>query len=193
VALHAVRKSGIRLGNSYAVFGAGAIGLLVCALLNHSGGGKIYVVDISDFRLQKAMQMGATRSIHNLNENALDVIQQETSGMGVDLAFEAVGMEMTLTQALQSVRKGGMITLLGIFEETEARLPVNLFIQREINLSGSQGYAWDFEDAIELAASKKINLSLLVTHRFALKDIQKGFDLLLTPGNQALKVVAAIK
>jgi threonine dehydrogenase-like Zn-dependent dehydrogenase len=192
VALHAVKKSGIKLGNTCAIFGAGAIGLLICSLVSRSAGGNIFVADVSDFRLQKALQFGATRGINNLNENALEVIQCETNGLGVDLAFEAVGRESTLAQALQCVRKGGLTTLLGIFEEQETRLPVNLFIQREITLSGSQGYAWDFEDAIGLVGNKHIDLSKMVTHRFALEEIQKGFDLLLTPGNQALKVIASV-
>jgi len=188
VALHAVKKSGIRLGYSVAVFGAGAIGLLVCSLVNRAAGSSVFCVDVSDFRLQKALEMGATRTINNSVENALQVIQSATHDSGVDLAFEAVGREQTLAQALESVRKGGSVILLGIFEETETRLPVHLFIQREISLAGSQGYAWDFEDAIALAENGHVPLKKLVTHKFALEDLQKGFDLLLTPGNQAVKV-----
>ncbi len=188
VALHAVKKSGIRLGNTVAVFGAGAIGLLVCSLVNHAAGSSVICVDVSDFRLQKALEMGATLTVNNQVENALQVIQSATHGIGVDLAFEAVGREQTLAQALESVRKGGSVTLLGIFEEAETRLPVHLFIQREISLAGSQGYAWDFEDAISLAENGHVPLKKLVTHEFALQELQKGFDLLLTPGNQAVKV-----
>jgi len=132
--------------------------------------------------------MGVTRPINNMTENALDVIRESTHGRGVDLAFEAVGREQTLSQALESVRKGGNVTLLGIFEETETRLPVHLFIQREISLAGSQGYAWDFEDAIRLAENGLVPLKTMLTHQFPLEDLQKGFDLLLTPGNQAVKV-----
>ncbi len=188
VALHAVKKSGIRLGDSVAVFGAGAIGLLVCSLVKHAGGSNVYCVDVSDFRLQKSLEMGATRSINNLSENALDVIREDTRGMGVDLAFEAVGREQTLAQALESVRKGGSVTLLGIFEDSDIRVPVHLFIQREIGLVGSQGYAWDFDDAITLAHNGLVPLKNMVTHRFPLSELQKGFDLLLTPGNTAVKV-----
>jgi len=188
VAVHAVKKSGIRIGDSAAVFGAGAIGLLVCALVKHAGGSSVFSVDVSDFRLQKAAEMGASQTINNLADDALAVIREGTRGLGVNLAFEAVGREQTLSQALESVRKGGSVTLLGIFEESETRLPVHLFIQREISLAGSQGYAWDFEDAIQLAENGLVPLKNMVTHRFPLEDLQKGFDLLLTPGNQAIKV-----
>lgn len=189
VALHAVKKSGIRLGNSAAVFGAGAIGLLVTALVSRTSGGEVCCTDISDFRLEKALEMGASRTINSSRENALQSILSATDGMGVDLAFEAVGREETLGAALQSVRKGGKVVLLGIFEETETRLPVHLFVQREISLSGSQGYAWDFEDAIRLASSGAVPLGSLITHTVPLEEVQKGFDLLVTPGNQAVKVL----
>jgi 2-desacetyl-2-hydroxyethyl bacteriochlorophyllide A dehydrogenase len=189
VALHAVKKSGIRLGNSAAVFGAGAIGLLVCALVSRTSGRDIYCMDISDFRLEKALEMGASRTINSSHENALQCILSGTNGMGVDLAFEAVGREETLSTALQSVRKGGEVVLLGIFEETQIRLPVHLFVQREISLAGSQGYAWDFDDAIRLASSGAVPLGSLITHTVHLEELGKGFDLLVSPGNKAVKVL----
>lgn len=192
VALHAVKKSRIRLGNSAAVFGAGAIGLLVTALVNRASGGEIFCTDISDFRLEKALEMGASRVIQSSRENALQAILSATGGMGVDLAFEAVGREETLSTALQSVRKGGGVVLLGIFEESETRLPVHLFVQREISLSGSQGYAWDFEDAIRLASTGAVPLSRLITHIYPLQELQQAFDLLVTPGNQAVKVLIEV-
>lgn len=189
VALHAVKKTCIRLGDSVAIFGAGAIGLLVTALVSRTSGGEIYCMDVSDFRLEKALEMGASTTINSSRENALQSILSATDGMGVDLAFEAVGRETTLSAALQSVRKGGEVVLLGIFEETETRLPVHLFVQREISLSGSQGYAWDFDDAIRLASSGAVALGSLVTHTVLLEELQKGFDLLVTPRNKAVKVL----
>jgi len=189
VALHAVKKSGIGLGRSCAVFGAGAIGLLVTMLVNRTANGNCFVVDINNFRLKKALDLGATRAINNQSENAVDAILNETGQQGVDYSFEAVGMELTLTQALQVVRKGGLATLLGIFEKPLPKLPVNLFIQREITLSGSQGYNWDFQDAINILEQGDLDLKPLITHKFPLSDIQKGFDLLMERGNKAVKIL----
>ena len=98
-------------------------------------------------------------------------------------------MELTLTQALQVVRKGGLTTLLGIFEKSLPKLPVNLFIQREITLSGSQGYNWDFQDAINILERGDLDLKPLITHKFPLSDVQKGFDLLMERGNKAVKIL----
>lgn len=193
VALHAVQKSGIRLGNTCAVFGAGAIGLLVTMLLRLSSGGRTFIVDIHDFRLKKGLELGADRAIHNRREDALAVILAGTGGAGVDFSFEAVGMELTLVQALQSLRKGGTATLLGIFEESPVAVPVNLFVQKEIALLGSQGYNWDFQDALTLLGQGRLDLKPLITHRIDLEALQSGFEALLNPAADAVKAVVVMR
>jgi 2-desacetyl-2-hydroxyethyl bacteriochlorophyllide A dehydrogenase len=189
VALHAVKNSGISIGQTSAVIGGGAIGLLVSMLLNNLTGIKPYLTDINDFRVQKAIDLGARGIFSHKGEDLVKTVMEQTKGLGVDHAFEAVGMEATLTQALQAIRKGGKVTLLGIFEEQLPKIPINLFVQREISLSGSQGYAWDFQDSIDLVREGRIKLSELVTTRLPLDELQQGFDLLCQPGNNQVKVV----
>ena len=189
VALHAVKNSGIGPGQSSAVIGAGAIGLLVTMLIMNTTGAKPFISDVNDFRVQKAVELGAHGIFSGRYEDIIAVIIDRTACLGVDHSFEAVGMEITLAQALKVLKKGGKATLLGIFEEPAPKIPVNLFVQREISLSGSQGYAWDFQDAINMAASGKIKLQELITSRFPLDQLQKGFDLLTYPGNNQIKVI----
>ena len=189
VALHAVKNSGIGPGQSSAVIGAGAIGLLVSMLLINITGVKPYISDVNDFRVQKAIDLVAHGIFSGRDEDINAVIFDRTSGLGVDHSFEAVGLEITLSQALKVLKKGGKATLLGIFEEPSPKIQINLFVQREISLSGSQGYAWDFQDAINLAASEKVKLQELITSRFPLDQLQKGFDLLTQPGNNQIKVI----
>jgi threonine dehydrogenase-like Zn-dependent dehydrogenase len=179
----------MRLGQSTAVFGAGAIGLLVVMLASRLTQGKTFSVDINPFRLQKALELGASSAINNLEGNAVEAIIAETDGLGADFTFEAVGMSLTLEQALQSVRKGGLATLIGIFEDPNPKVPVNLFIQKEITLSGSQGYNWDFQDALTILDQNAISLETLITHRFPLEKTQDAFSLLTQRGNQAIKVL----
>lgn len=189
VALHAVKTSGTRLGHTSAIFGAGAIGLLVLQLARKASGGKTFIADISDYRLGLAASLGASCTIDNRHEDAVRVIDEQTGQSGVDRSFEAVGLEATLIQAVESLKKGGRATVLGIFENPQACLPVNLFIQREISLGGSQGYNWDFQDAIGLLEQGHLDLKPLITHRFPLDRIGEGFELLVSPGNRGIKVV----
>jgi threonine dehydrogenase-like Zn-dependent dehydrogenase len=114
---------------------------------------------------------------------------QETAGLGVDASFEAVGLEATLLQSLKSLKKGGTAILLGIFEKPEVTLPVNLFVQREIKLAGSQGYCWDFQDSLILLENGTIDLKALITHRLKLTELGQAFELLLDPSSRSVKVV----
>ena len=192
VALHAVKTSGICLGHTSAIFGAGAIGLLVLQLARRASGGKTFIADISDYRLELAASLGASCVIDNRYEDAAKIIHEKTGQSGVNRSFEAVGLEATLIQALEVLRKGGRATVLGIFENPQACLPVNLFIQKEISLGGSQGYNWDFQDVIALLELGQLDLKPLITHRFPLERLQEGFELLMMPGNHAIKVVMEV-
>ncbi len=130
--------------------------------------------------------------INSLESNPVERIMEKTGQIGVDRSFEAVGLEATLIQALKVLKKGGCATLLGIFEKPDAVLPVNLFVQREINLAGSQGYCWDFQDSLTLLENNVVDLKKLITHRFNFLELQQGFETLLNPQNNAIKVVINI-
>lgn len=189
VALHAVKQSGINIGQSSAIIGAGAIGMLVSLLLNNLTGVKPFIVDLNDFRVEKATQLGINGVFTSRGEDLGKIVMNHTDNLGVDHAFEAVGREASLVQALQVIRKGGRVTLLGIFEDPNTLIPINLFVQREISLSGSQGYAWDFQDSINLVSSGRIKVQELITSRLPLEQLQKGFDMLCQPGNNQIKVI----
>jgi 2-desacetyl-2-hydroxyethyl bacteriochlorophyllide A dehydrogenase len=192
VAVHAVGRAGFQPGASSAIFGDGAIGLFMLLVIKHTGGGETFIAGIQPHRLELARQMGASAAINSLEEDPLPRILQATSGMGVERAFEAVGIEPTLVQALESLRKGGTAVLVGLFEQPLVSIPANLFIQKEITLSGSQGYCWDFQRAIRLIEQQGLRYGQMITHRLPLESIQEGFELLLDPANRAVKVVVTI-
>ena len=189
VAIHAVKKAGLQLGHSVAIFGSGAIGLLVLMLSRLAGAGEVFVADVQQHRLKKAKQLGAHQVLDNSRGDAVEKILEKTSGLGVDRSFEAVGLEGTLVQTLKATRKGGTSILVGIFEDQEVKIPANIFVQREITLMGSQGYCRDFQTALKMLEGGRIRLKDIVTHKLPLTSLQKAFDLLTEPGNRAIKVV----
>jgi threonine dehydrogenase-like Zn-dependent dehydrogenase len=71
-------------------------------------------------------------------------------------------------------------------------LPVNIFIQHEISLDGSQGYLWDFQDGLRLLSLGSIDLKPLITHRISLQNLQQGFEILMNPKIESIKVVIQI-
>jgi threonine dehydrogenase-like Zn-dependent dehydrogenase len=193
VAVHAVKMSGLGMGQNVAVFGDGPIGLLILMVAALGGAEKVFVVGARGYRLERALQLGAFSAINNFEEDALKIIFDQTAQLGVDRSFEAVGIETTLIQSLRALKKGGAATLVGLFEQSEIKIPANLFVQREITLTGSQGYNWDFETAIELVTEKNLDLSSLITHILPLTALEEGFKLLIDPDGNAIKVVVTIQ
>jgi 2-desacetyl-2-hydroxyethyl bacteriochlorophyllide A dehydrogenase len=189
VAIHAVKKGSLQLGHSVAIFGAGAIGLLVLILSRLSGAGEIFVVDVQGHRLKKAEELGALKAIDNTRGDAVEKIFGQTSQLGVDRSFEAVGIEGTFIQSLNVLKKGGASTLVGIFENPEVKIPANIFVQREISLIGSQGYCWDFQTALKMLEGGKISLKNIMTHALPLSSLERAFEILTDPKEGAIKVI----
>lgn len=186
VALHAVKRSDIRLGDRVVIVGAGAIGIFVAAICRYLGAAQVVVSDFSEFRLDAARQMGATRTVCASKENLEDVIGGMSGGKGFDKAFECVGMEQTFNQAVRSVRTNGLVTDIGIFENREIAFNASILVRKEIRIQGSQGYCWDFDDAIRLVGELKVGP--LITHRFPLDRLKEAFDTVLSPDSNAIKV-----
>jgi 2-desacetyl-2-hydroxyethyl bacteriochlorophyllide A dehydrogenase len=188
VAVHAVQRANLRLGHSCAIFGAGAIGLLILQIANQVGAARTVITDVRPARLEMARDLGASMAINGVEHDAIEMIADLTAGLGVDRAFEAVGLPLTLNQALKSLRKGGRAILVGLFEQEELSIPANIFVHREIELAGSQGYCWDFQTAIEYLELGKVDLMRLVTHIYSMDQVQEAFNTLSDPKSGAVKV-----
>jgi 2-desacetyl-2-hydroxyethyl bacteriochlorophyllide A dehydrogenase len=189
VAVHALGRAGLAMGRSVAIFGAGAIGLLLLLLARRAGAGEVFVADVKEPQMQKALALGATAVFDNREAQAAEEILSRTKGLGVDVALEAVGLEATLNQALQSLKKGGTAVVVGLMSQEKVSLPANLFVAKEITLRGSQGYCRDFQTALTLLGNQALDLKPLITHTLPPDRLQEGFDLLDRPDSGAIKVV----
>jgi len=187
VAVHAVKRAKIGLGDRVLVIGAGAIGLLVSAVCKAAGAQEIIVSDVVDVRLEKAMSMGATRAVDSRRESIIDLVAAITNGRGIAKSFECVGSEKTFEESMRCLCKGGVATIVGIFEQPVISIPATLFVSREIIVQGSQGYCWDFQTA--LALTDVIDLGSLISHVFALADVDKALKTALNPDQNPVKVV----
>lgn len=188
VATHAVRRADIRLGENVLVIGAGAIGILVAALCRASGAGEVVVVDYSENRLRLAAEMGATRTVNpGMGERVEDVVREITLGKGIDKSIECVGREATFTQAMECLRRGGLATIVGIFEEPQININAMRFINYEIRVQGAQGYCWDFPIALKM--SREIDLEKLVTHAFPLEALSQALKTCFDRSAGSVKVI----
>lgn len=186
VALHAVSLVPIRPTDSALVVGAGTIGLLLQQALRVAGCSRIFVTDVDSTRLKLSDQLGATAtfSSHHLNEE----ISAQTNGAGVEIAIEAVGKTETVHAAIDSVRKGGTVVLVGNISP-EISLPLQKVVSRQIRLQGSCASAGEYPRAIELLSSGAIRVKPLISATAPLDDGPRWFERLYAGEPNLMKVV----
>jgi L-iditol 2-dehydrogenase len=143
------------------VIGAGMIGLLILQALRATGSSRVLVADIDDSRLKMATELGATAALSSKTDLVAQVLKL-TNGNGVDVVLEAVGRNETVAAAIDCVRKGGTVTLVGNISP-EVKLPLQKVVSRQIRLQGSCASAGEYPQAIQLLASGAIRVKPLIT------------------------------
>lgn len=191
VGFHAAIQGDAHLGQKAVVMGSGCIGLVSMMALKARGVSEVYVVDVMDKRLEKAMELGATAVINGAKEDVAERISQLTHGEGVDLAIETAGTEITTRQAIQVVKKGSVIVLVGYSKTGEMTLPMSIVLDKELTFKTVFRYRHIYPMAIDAVASGKVNLKGIVTHEFTLDEVPKAMD--YSMHNKADIVKAVIK
>lgn len=185
VALHAVSLAPVAPVSAALVIGAGTIGLLLQQALRVAGCSRIFVADPDRTRLALSHQLGASEII---SENVVERINQLTNGTGVDLVIEAVGKTESIATAIDCVRKGGTVTLVGNITP-DVRIPLQKVVSRQLRLQGSCASAGEYPRAIELLASGKIQVKPLITAVAPLAEGPRWFERLYAREPNLMKVV----
>ncbi len=192
VGFHAANQGGAHAGQTAVVFGAGCIGLVSMMALKAEGVSKVYVVDIMQKRLDKALELGATGVINSMDKNVQDEISRLTEGKGVDLVIETAGMEITTRQAIHIAKKGSTIVLVGYSKTGEMTLPLSLALDKELTFKTVFRYHHIYPMAIEAVASGKVNLKGIVSNVFSFDDIQNAMDKSVSDKANIVKSVVKI-
>ena len=188
VAVHAVAVSQIAKGSTAMVVGAGMIGLLVLQSLKEAGCSQVIVSDIDDTRLKLASDLGATATINAKTSDPVAEIKKLTNGAGVDTALEAVGSTPTIKAAIESVKRGGTVTLIGNIAPT-VEIPLQAVVSRQIRLQGSAASAGEYPQAIELIARGAVTVKPLITAVAPLEDGAQWFTRLHNREANLMKIV----
>jgi L-iditol 2-dehydrogenase len=186
VALHAL--SPIHVGDSAVVIGAGMIGLFVIQALTLAGCQTIIAVDLADDRLTLAQSLGATHTLNACDADVPAQVRALTYGRGADVGFEVVGTSATLNTAIESVRKGATITLVGNISP-KVEVPLQQIVTRQLRLQGSCAINGEYEAALALIASGRINVDAILTAEVPLADGPAWFDRLYNREPGLMKVV----
>jgi L-iditol 2-dehydrogenase len=188
VALHAVKLSQSRRGDTALVIGAGMIGLLILQAALEAGCSRVFVADVDATRLKLASALGASETVLASGPDLTAEVLRLTGGRGVDIALEAVGRSETVAAAIECTRKGGTVTLVGNIA-SEVSIPLQKVVTRQIRLQGSCASAGEYPEAIELVSSGKIQVAPLISAVAPLEDGQQWFDRLHAREPNLMKVI----
>lgn len=191
VGFHAAMQGGARAGQTAVVMGAGCIGLVTMMALKAMGVSRVYVVDIMEKRLEKALELGADGVIHAGQLDAVEELRKLTNGNGSDLVVETAGTQVTTVQAIHMAKKGAVIVLVGYSKSGEMTLPMSLVLDKELTFKTVFRYRHIYPMAIEAVAAGKVNLKGIVTDVFGIDEVQKAMD--YSVNNKADIVKAVIR
>jgi (R,R)-butanediol dehydrogenase / meso-butanediol dehydrogenase / diacetyl reductase len=186
-AAYALERGGVHPGESVLIAGGGPVGLMILLGLKAIGAGNVYVTEISEVRRKKAEELGADAVCNPLETKVSSWIKEVTSGRGVDVAVESVGVEASLKDCLASVRYKGRVIVQGIFTE---RVPVHMlgFVTRETTMIGTNSINPTL--AMEWIESKGIRPESIVTKIIPLEEISaQGFEVLIQPAKEEIKIL----
>lgn len=188
VAVHAVGRTPLALGDAAVVVGAGMIGQLVVQTLRARGCGTLIAIDLDEGRLELARKYGAD---HTINASSPDVAAQVvalTAGRGAAVALEVVGAAKPLQTAVACVRKGGSITLIGNLSPT-VEIPLQAIVTRELSLIGTCASSGEYPACMELMARGAIDVSAMISAVAPLEEGPQWFDRLYQGQAGLLKVL----
>ncbi|MEM0164155.1 MAG: alcohol dehydrogenase catalytic domain-containing protein [Saccharolobus sp.] len=176
----ALNSAKIEAGESVAVIGVGGVGLSIIQLLKAAGAGRIIAVGTKKWKLEKALELGATDTINSKETEVTKAIKEITGG-GPDVVIEAGGTQETIRMAIDSVRIGGRVVLVGL-PPTTAEIPLRIaaIVRNGIKIIGNYGGRprIDMPRLIELVKLGKYDPSSLITGTFKLEEINEAVKLL---------------
>ncbi len=190
--ISAAETAQVGIGQTVAVFAQGPIGLCATAGARLKGASLIVGVDAIEKRLLLSREMGANEVVDFTQEDPVAAIKRLTGGRGVDVAIEALGKQETFQWCLEATRPGGIVSSLGVYGG-KLEIPIEPFIygigDKKIVTTLCPGGKERMRTLMELVRKGRLDLSKLITHRFALADIEEAYDLFANQRDGVAKVV----
>lgn len=199
-------------GETVAIYGAGPVGIMAAKSAWLRGAARVIVTDTLQYRLDKAVQASQCDAVlwEGNGENVIDYIRAATGGRGADVCVDAVGFEpdrtvldrakavvnlekgspKVLEACMSAVRRGGTVSVLGVYPTTYDNFPVGQFFDKGIILKGGQAPAQKYIDKLlGYVADGKVTLDDIITHRLPLSEIAHGYDIFKKREDNCVKVV----
>ena len=162
IAMHAVNRAGLRAGDDVIVAGCGTIGQLIIRILRNMCCGSVTALDIDGLKLRMAADSGADHVINPAEEDVARRVAELTRGEGMAAAIEAVGVSETVGYAIDSLKKGGKLTLVGNIQQ-KIDFPLQRVVTSEISVNASCASAGEYADCLKLMEKGKIDLNGIIS------------------------------
>jgi L-iditol 2-dehydrogenase len=191
IGVYAVQSSGIMKGQSAAIFGAGPIGLSCLAAARAQEAGPVYVTEKIRPRMQAASKAGAEWvGTPDQTDVAAEILRQQPGG--IDIAFECAGQQETLDQAVEVLKPGGKLMMIGIPREDRVTFSPDLIRRKEITMINVRRQNQCTRKAMELIAQNRVNLDFMITHTFGFAQSKEAFDLVAEYRDGVIKALIRV-
>lgn len=188
ISYHALHRAKVNPGDKVLVVGAGPIGLFAL-IAAKAQGAEVYVADILDGRLEKAMHFGATGVINSAKCDIKEEAMRITGGNGFDVCVEACGQSVTFLACIDCIAFAGNLILIGNGKK-ETTFLHSILLKKELNVFGSRNsYPSDFKDVIDLIASGKVRVLDMVSDIYPIERADEAFKALASNDGSLAKVL----
>jgi S-(hydroxymethyl)glutathione dehydrogenase/alcohol dehydrogenase len=206
----AIDWAGLKGGETVAVFGCGPVGIMAQKAAWLQGAGRVIAVDIEAYRLEKARTSGKSETIDASKDDPVKVIREMTGGYGADVCVDAVGMEAhrstlekamniiqmekgtmkVLESCLDAVRRGGVVTVVGVYGSPYDNFPLYKWFDKGIRMMGGQSWVQRYIDhLLDLVQSGKVVLDDVITHNVPLSEASEMYKIFNNKEDNCVKVV----
>ncbi len=176
VGLYAVKRSELKKGTTIGILGFGPIGMSVFFSAQSYNASKIYVTEKIEERISMAKKAGAVLTSNPKKENVVDKILSDIPE-SLDIVFECCGQQEALENAIDLLKPGGKLMLVGIPEFDFWQMDASKMRRKEITIINVRRQNECVEEALEMIASGKVNIDIMTTHRFSLEKTKEAFDM----------------
>ncbi|MBT3274978.1 MAG: NAD(P)-dependent alcohol dehydrogenase [Spirochaetales bacterium] len=188
VAIQACERGGLTAGNTVLIVGAGPIGLVLALVTRAYGASRVYIVDVQNNRLRLAKEIGADRVFNPADEDLVSACGEATNG-GADIVFDTSGSSTAAAGTPLLAARGGRVVLVGWPERGSFEFPVEIILEKELDIRGVNRYCNTYSKAISILG--ELNIDKLISHRFPFEDVAEAFRFTSANRNETVKVMVS--
>ncbi len=188
IGVYAVRQAQLPPKAAIAILGAGPIGLSVLVTAYSEGVNEIYVTDKIDARVEAARKAQCTWAGNPDRQDVVEAINQQQS-RGMDAVFECAGQQESIDQAVELLKPGGKLMLIGIPRDERISFVIDRLRRKEITVINVRRQRNCVQEAIEMIAAGKLDVDFMITHKFTPEQTQKAFDMVAQYSDGVIKAL----